>query len=145
MTIFSYLAAQQVQKLQFGSSEDLTENMQVVNIFFGQFLDWFDTQQKQYNKNAIKATMALSSISANLCHQRAPGNTCLSALSKGTPGTLKKRVNSSKGCGTIMRNGMNVFIDTLSLEHRLQLSAIQAATTHGNDAGIITCVFETLF
>ena len=35
--------------------------------------------------------------------QRAPGNTCISALESGAMGTIEKHINDSKGCGGVMR------------------------------------------
>lgn len=34
---------------------------------------------------------------------RGPGNTCLSALQSGKMGSIKNRINHSKGCGGVMR------------------------------------------
>lgn len=35
--------------------------------------------------------------------QRAPGNTCISALESGAMGTIEEPINDSKGCGGVMR------------------------------------------
>lgn len=35
--------------------------------------------------------------------RRAPGSTCLSALSSGSMGTIEKPINNSKGCGGVIR------------------------------------------
>ena len=44
-------------------------------------------------------------ISKALNHTRAPGGTCMSALAAGGLGSFTNKINDSKGCGTIMRNG----------------------------------------
>ena len=63
--------------------------------------------------------------------ERAPGNTCLSALWAGQPGTLLQRVNDSKGCGGVMR----VAPIGLADDNPFALGCQAAALTHGHPSG----------
>ena len=63
--------------------------------------------------------------------ERAPGNTCLSALRAGQPGTLLQRVNDSKGCGGVMRVAPTGLADG----NPFTLGCQAAALTHGHPSG----------
>jgi ADP-ribosylglycohydrolase len=63
--------------------------------------------------------------------RRAPGSTCLSALQAGQPGTLRQRVNDSKGCGGVMR----VAPIGLAVGDPFALACQVAALTHGHPSG----------
>ena len=64
------------------------------------YKDWYDTQRKtNTNENKISWIKDIKELHA----YRAPGITCLSALSSGKKGTIESPINDSKGCGTIMR------------------------------------------
>lgn len=70
--------------------------------------------------------------------RRAPGNTCLSALEQGGEGTPENPINTSKGCGGIMRvapiglyfNGTRKPVEEID-----RLGAEAAALTHGHALG----------
>lgn len=73
-----------------------------------------------------------------LFKQRAPGNTCLSALQSGKMGTVAEPLNDSKGCGTVMRvapAGLVFIFDTpeLAFDKGMDISAI----THGHPSGYL--------
>ena len=71
-------------------------------------------------------------ISQEFLHaERAPGNTCLSALWAGQPGTPLQRVNDSKGCGGVMR----VAPIGLAGDDPFALGGQAAALTHGHPSG----------
>jgi len=87
---------------------------------------------------------------AGLHHRRAPGNTCLSALIAGKMGTVEHPVNSSKGCGGIMRVApVGLFCRALpgdiSDEDRVkaafELGCAAAAITHGHPLGYLPAGF----
>lgn len=74
---------------------------------------------------------------------RAPGNTCLSALSSGKIGTIEDPINCSKGCGGVMRvapiglmfaNGNFPNVSQSGID---MLGASAAAVTHGHELGYI--------
>lgn len=69
--------------------------------------------------------------------RRAPGNTCISALKAGEPGTPSNRINGSKGCGGIMRAAPAGMV-TSSDEEAYELGCEIAALTHGHPCGWIS-------
>src|SRR3954451_3385924 len=67
--------------------------------------------------------------------QRAPGNTCLSALSGGRAGRLgEEPVNDSKGCGGVMRIAP---VGLLSPGDTFEAGCALAALTHGHPSGYL--------
>lgn len=92
------------------------------------YLDWLQTQDK-YKINPFKTTWLKNVPELNV--QRAPGLTCLSALSSRKIGTLKEQINDSKGCGGVMRVspvGLYAKNPAIAGEIGSQVSAI----THGH-------------
>jgi ADP-ribosylglycohydrolase len=70
---------------------------------------------------------------------RVPGGTCLSALGSGKKGTIKKKINKSKGCGGVMRTapaGLAFPADTA-----FRRGAEFAAITHGHPSGYLSAGF----
>ena len=85
-----------------------------------------------------------------LHHRRAPGNTCLSALIAGTMGTVAGPVNTSKGCGGVMRVApVGLFCralpdagdDRKRGETAFELGCAAAAITHGHPLGYLPAGF----
>jgi ADP-ribosylglycohydrolase len=74
-----------------------------------------------------------------LNHRRAPGRTCLSALSAERAGTTESPLNDSKGCGGVMR------IAPVGLlaprERAFELGVDVAALTHGHPSGHLAAGF----
>jgi ADP-ribosylglycohydrolase len=67
--------------------------------------------------------------------QRAPGNTCLSALWSRKLGTVEQPVNKSKGCGGVMRVApAGLFYPT---ETAFRMGMDFAAITHGHPSGYL--------
>ena len=68
--------------------------------------------------------------------RRAPGNSCLSALGSGKVGTIVEPINSSKGCGGVMR------VAPVGLFYRcdqaFERGADFAALTHGHPSGYLS-------
>lgn len=68
--------------------------------------------------------------------QRAPGNTCLSALMSDRMGTIKEPINGSKGCGGVMR------VSPVGLvfqgRRAFAVGAECAAITHGHPSGYLS-------
>lgn len=99
------------------------------------YLDWLETQGysaiKHHEVSWIKNHPKLNK-------QRAPGGTCLSALMSGKMGTTTNKINTSKGCGGVMRVApfgllyKNINPNAVSIE-----AAEAAAITHGHDLGYI--------
>ena len=93
------------------------------------YLDWYHTQ---YN-NDEKGVTWLYNVK-ELHSPRAPGGTCLTALSLGGNGTFEAPINDSKGCGGIMRVAP---IGLYCKEDVCLLGAKVAALTHGHELGYI--------
>lgn len=69
--------------------------------------------------------------------RRAPGNTCIYALCSGKMGTPQHPLNSSKGCGGVMRTAPLGFFPEKIGGSALKNGADAAAITHGHPMGYI--------
>lgn len=68
--------------------------------------------------------------------RRAPGNSCLSALSSGEMGGMGRPINNSKGCGGVMRAApVGLFCPR---EESFRMGAEIAALTHGHPSGYLS-------
>jgi ADP-ribosylglycohydrolase len=74
-------------------------------------------------------------------HRRGPGRTCLSALGSGTMGTIEAPINSSKGCGGIMRVAP---VGLIGARDPFRLGCAVAAITHGHPSGYLAAGFQAL-
>ena len=106
------------------------------------YLDWLGTQRGEGlepEKVSFCSTWLFRVPALN--HPRAPGNTCLDALSSGKMGSIAEPINNSKGCGGVMR----VAPIGLYLGHRPELTSDEvdwigaeaAAITHGHPLGYL--------
>ena len=89
-----------------------------------------------------------------LNQRRGPGNTCLSALISGRIGTLESPINTSKGCGGIMRIApVGLFCRAIpgSMDDRergamaFDLGCAVAAITHGHPLGYLPAGYLASF
>jgi len=71
--------------------------------------------------------------------RRGPGRTCLSALQSGKMGTIKEKINNSKGCGGVMRTAPVGL--AFPPDRAFQEGAEYAAITHGHPSGYLTAGF----
>ena len=71
--------------------------------------------------------------------RRGPGRTCLSALQSGKMGTMKEKINDSKGCGGVMRTAPVGL--AFSSDRAFQEGAEYAAITHGHPSGYLPAGF----
>ena len=99
------------------------------------FLRWYETQSFTSN---LDLPYSIFSGNSKMFVRRAPGNTCLSALSDryaGT-GTIEAPTNDSKGCGVVMRSAPYAFlIDSFSDDEIWEITARCGAITHGHVDG----------
>lgn len=121
------------------------------------YLDWYDTQCKSYEEGCTtKRYNGKGGISwlldvPELYAQRAPGNTCLSALN-----TLLKEnyrsdyinnpMNNSKGCGGIMRVaplGLHYNPKSVEISFLDKKGAELSAVTHGHSLGYMPSAILT--
>lgn len=103
------------------------------------YRDWLYTQDKNYKPEKIISWLVEI---PELNFRRAPGTTCLSALSSGKTGTIETPVNTSCGCGGVMRAApvglfYGQYYEKLSDECLIRYGAETAAITHGHPWGYI--------
>jgi ADP-ribosylglycohydrolase len=106
------------------------------------YKEWLRTQEESYPLNEEYHYTWLVNI-PELFNQRAPGNTCISAIRQGAKGSIENPINNSKGCGGIMRVapiGL-YFSDKNNLKANAMLGAEVAALTHGHELGYIPTAF----
>ena len=114
-----------------GIIEALDKNRSLVESIYRAYLRWYITQTSEYDPNRY----GLLSIE-ELFNQRAPGNTCMSALGSGKYGTFGRPINNSKGCGGVMRVAPIGYLPRNKYDIPLE-AAKAAAITHGNPLGYI--------
>lgn len=98
------------------------------------YLDWYRTQEEIYIDDGREG---LSSIPV-LYDTRAPGSTCLGALRSGLMGGISLPINSSKGCGGVMRTSpvaLYCYARDVDVLGANELAAEAAAITHGHVLG----------
>ena len=106
--------------------------MSPVDAIYLGYKDWLDTQNNSKGENRISWIKEIPELNI----PRAPGNTCISALSSGKKGTVQYPINNSKGCGSVMR----VAPIGLYINNEIEAGKIAAeasALTHGHPLGII--------
>ena len=108
------------------------------------YKDWYKTQGQDGCYGIESDSSALLS-DPQLYSDRAPGNTCLSALRSGNCGRIDCKINNSKGCGGVMRIAPIPLLlardGGLPLADVDMLAARAAAITHGNALGYIPAAF----
>lgn len=103
------------------------------------YQNWYQTQTQTYPLQEDYCCSWLMNI-PSLFSRRAPGNTCLSAIRQGANGSTVHPINTSKGCGGVMRVapiGLYFVGKDQSFEMSDKLGAEAAALTHGHDLGYI--------
>jgi ADP-ribosylglycohydrolase len=108
------------------------------------YSDWLITQSgdfKKWKANAKDYYPSWLIRIPELHHPRAPGNSCLSAISSGKDGSIENPINDSKGCGGLMRIapvGIYFAPDNLSglTVQEIDMDGARiAALTHGHILG----------
>lgn len=106
----------------------------------GAYRDWYKTQTESSRSCSREFTTSWLLNIPELFAQRAPGNTCMSAINAGCCGSVEVPVNNSKGCGGVMRVApIGLYFggtDMPPLAIDL-LGADAAALTHGHEMGYI--------
>jgi ADP-ribosyl-[dinitrogen reductase] hydrolase len=111
----------------------------VTGLVHDSYLAWLRTQtdhptyQLLGNINARGSSWLLDV--PELHELRAPGNTCLQALSSGNIGTIREPINNSKGCGTVMRMAP---IGLLTSINAFDVGCDISAITHGHPTGYLS-------
>lgn len=103
------------------------------------YQDWYRTQTERYPlPKGFRYSWLANQL--EMFARRAPGNTCLSALSGSTFGTIENPINKSKGCGGVMRVApIGLYFDekSLPIDEIDRIGAEAAALTHGHPLGYI--------
>ena len=101
---------------------------------YAAYRDWYHCQR---SRDIPKDNHSWLSDLQEMHERRAPGNTCLSALRNGEPGSVESPINQRKGCGGIMRVAPIALWawGKLSIEEADRLAAEAAALTHGHPLG----------
>lgn len=95
---------------------------------------------KQIQANIWRAYQGWYDTQSGPLERRAPGNTCLSALSGQIPGTFDKVLNGSAGCGGVMRS-YPIGFAVADRERAYDLGAMSGVLTHGHRNGYIPAGF----
>ncbi len=111
------------------------EGDELQNIYHA-YQNWLITQNTSFENRPLNERSDLMNR-YELFSQRAPGSTCLSALTFNTMGTIKNPINSSKGCGGVMRVSPIAFLNYYSPFELDKLAAQAAAITHGHPLGYL--------
>jgi len=101
------------------------------------YLDWLTTQTDRYPLPDGSYFSWLVNV-PELFNCRAPGNTCMMALEQGGEGTIEDPINTSKGCGGVMRVapiGLYFNDRKMAVEEIARIGAETAALTHGHILG----------
>lgn len=104
------------------------------------YLRWLMTQSQPDHIRVVRDHgAAIESgwllTNAELHVARAPGATCLAALRSGAMGTITPPINTSKGCGGVMRVAP---IGLAPVADPFVLAAEAAAITHGHPSGYLS-------
>lgn len=113
------------------------------------YLRWYYTQsgyikdrrllekQPHEKKNAVFPAGRSIMEYRELFESRSPGNTCLASLRGGKMGTMEYPVNSSKGCGGVMRAAPAGLLFHRDPAAAFRVGAETAAVTHGHPSGYL--------
>lgn len=108
------------------------------------YRDWMKTQFQTYEKSMEDSGMQKYSWLLDvpeLYSPRAPGNTCLSALSAPKSNLhgseyFENPINNSKGCGGVMRVApLGIHYKDIAIEELDKEGAVLSAMTHGHSLG----------
>ena len=122
-----------------------------IDCIYMAYKNWHNTQlMKQYRDDSFNICWIYHLPELNI--ERAPGLTCMDALSGSERGTLDKPLNNSKGCGGVMRVApCGLYVQTEGLTnyddfHFVgKLGAEASALTHGHPlANIPSYVFSII-
>lgn len=101
--------------------------------------DWLTTQVRSQNIDYKKESFNCSWLinEKRLYASREPGRTCISEIANGCKGSLTNKINSSKGCGGIMRVApIGLFFNSIT-DNVPMIGAEVAALTHTHPLGYI--------
>ncbi len=96
------------------------------------YLRWNETQKKDASFEKLEPQFRKGHLirERQLYSYRAPGATCIGSLSNGVMGTPENALNSSKGCGTVMRAAPPGLV--YSPDRAFEYGKLFSAMTHGH-------------
>ena len=94
------------------------------------YRDWYRTQTGEKSDKNISWLTDIQELHV----KRAPGSTCMRALSRSDKGRIDKPINDSKGCGGVMRVAP-IAVYSRYFESATLIGAKAAAITHGHPLG----------
>lgn len=106
---------------------------EVESYIYQAYLCWYMSQGGILREKPLWAPVSRLLQTPELNTRRAPGNTCLDALSSGKMGSVDAPINNSKGCGGVMRTAPVGFMRCWG--SALEKGAEAAAITHGHPGG----------
>ncbi len=132
MTIFT---AEGLLRAQ--TRENLKGICHIPTVVYNAYIRWLHTQGGvcRGKENIINELDGWVSGIRGLYSNRAPGNSCLSALRSGHMGTIDDPINKSKGCGGVMRVAPVGLISNRNSAFALGCEI--AAITHGHKNGYL--------
>ena len=111
-----------------------------IQAVYRSYIEWLHTQTKAGPDNINgKHEMEGCLLSNRLLYKkRAPGITCLNALSSGGCGFIDTPINDSKGCGGVMRVAPVGLVFHNDSARAFKIGAELAAITHGHPSGYLS-------
>ncbi len=111
----------------------------------GAYQRWYGTQRIVPPSTGPQTPITKGKLfaDARLHVRRAPGNTCLSALSQSftrAPGTVDAPINDSKGCGAVMR-AAPFGLAGRTREEAFRTARDAGALTHGHVSGYLSAAY----
>ena len=116
-----------------------------MSLIYDSYQNWLNTQYGSYSKRKQGWINNMSELYA----RRAPGLTCTGSLEQGIPGSIEHHINSSKGCGGVMRVAPVGLMYYKNPELAFEVGARCAALTHGSPsaylpAGVHSCIIANI-
>lgn len=130
--------------LDYEYTSRFTKDRNIQKSIFHSYMRWLYTQgctiSKEYNYLMNENESRLLKYN-ELYDQRFPGNSCLTALQRSKNnkfGTVENHINSSKGCGGIMRAAPSGLYYVYRKKDVFNLGCDLAAITHGHPTGYLS-------
>ena len=106
------------------------------------YRNWYITQTEYFPVVPSPKKCCWLLNESRMFASRAPGNTCLSAISSGKKGSPEQPINDSKGCGGLMRTApVGLYFDSSPSVDLM--GADVAALTHGHELGYLPAAMLT--
>ena len=133
MTLFTACGVLNSYAMGLKSLEDIS------NCIYLSYLDWLSTQRYSFSSYKLSNNIANTFLVnyQDLFASRAPGMTCMRSLFSGVKGTTERPLNSSKGCGGVMRVAPIGLFYKETIDDVAMLGAMACAITHGHPLGFI--------